>query len=100
MLYRKLANVWRNTERHSATSLPEPMSYGREVEHELAKWASYCDDLSRHAEAAARTFELEQRLIYEEIIAAVIDKQPLCIFIDGQAGTGKTYLIQTICDKI
>lgn len=80
--------------------LPEPMSYGREVEHELAKWASYRDDLSQRAELAARTFEPEQILIYEEIIAAVLEKQPLCIFIDGQAGTGKTYLVQTICDKI
>ena len=54
--------------------LPEPMSYGREVEHELAKWASYRDDLSQRAELAARTFEPEQILIYEEIIAAVLEK--------------------------
>ena len=80
--------------------LPEPMSYSHEVEHELAKWASHHDDLSLRAELAARTFEPEQRLIYEEILAAVIEKQPLCIFIDGQAGMGKTYLVQTICDKI
>jgi hypothetical protein len=80
--------------------LPEPMSYGHEVEHELAKWALDCDGLSLHADAAADTFNPEQRLIYDEIIAAVIKGQPLRIFIDGKAGTGKTYLVQTICDKI
>ena len=80
--------------------LPEPMSYGREVEHELAKWALDRDGLSLHADAAANTFNPEQRLIYDEIIAAVIEGQPLRIFIDGKAGTGKTYLVQTICDKI
>jgi hypothetical protein len=80
--------------------LPEPMSYGREVEHELAKWALDSDGLSLHADAAADTFDPEQRLIYDEIIATVIEGQPLRIFIDGKAGTGKTYLVQTICDKI
>jgi hypothetical protein len=81
-------------------SLPEPMSYGREVEHELAKWASDRDGLSLRADLAAGTFEPEQRHIYDLIVDAIIENQPLWIFIDGQAGTGKTYLIQTICDKI
>src|ERR1700683_2795142 len=76
------------------------MSYGREVEHELAKWASDCDGLSLHADAAADCFNPEQRLIYDKIIAAVIEVLPLHIFIDGKAGTGKTFLVQTICDKI
>jgi hypothetical protein len=80
--------------------LPEPMSYDREVEHELAKWASHRDSLSIRAETALATFNAEQRFIYDVIITAVIENMPLYIFIDGKAGTGKTYLIQTICDKI
>ena len=80
--------------------LPEPISYSREVEHELEKWASDRDDLSLHADLAARSFNPEQRDIYDLIIAAVIENKALRIFIDGKAGTGKTYLIQTICDKI
>ena len=80
--------------------LPEPMSYGREVEHELAKWSSDRDGLSLRADAAANTFNQEQRFIYDLIITAVVENQPLLMFIDGKAGTGKTYLIQTICDKI
>jgi hypothetical protein len=39
--------------------LPEPMSYGREVEHELAKWALDHDGLFLHADAAANTFNFE-----------------------------------------
>jgi chromosomal replication initiation ATPase DnaA len=76
------------------------MSYGREVEHELVKWAPHRDYLSVRADNAADTFNPEQRQIYDQIIAAVIQNQPLRIFIDGKAGTGKTYLVQTICDKI
>ena len=80
--------------------LPEPMSYGCEVEHELAKWSSDHDGLSLHADAAANTFNQEQRFIYDLIITAVVENQSLLMFIDGKAGTGKTYLIQTICDKM
>ena len=80
--------------------LPEPMSYGREVEHEYAKWSADCEGLSLHADNAVKSFNPEQRLIYDLIITAVIEDQPLCIFIDGKAGTGKTYLVQTICNKI
>ena len=84
----------------SGYGLLELMSYGCEVEHELAKWALDHDGLSLQADAAADTFNPEQRLIYDEIIAAVIEGQPLQIFINGKAGTGKTYLVQTICNKI
>ena len=73
--------------------LPEPMSYGHEVEHELAKWSSDHDGLSLHADAAANTFNQEQRFIYDLIITAVVENQSLLMFIDGKAGTGKTYLI-------
>jgi hypothetical protein len=52
--------------------LPEPMSYGHEVEHELAKWVLYHDGFSLHADAAADTFNPKQRLIHDKIIAAVI----------------------------
>src|ERR1700683_4368371 len=81
-------------------SLRDPHRDGREVEHELAKWALDRDGLSLHADTAADNFNPEKRLIYDEIIAAVIEGQPLWIFIDGKAGTGKTYLVQTIYDKI
>jgi chromosomal replication initiation ATPase DnaA len=53
-----------------------------------------------HANRAAATFNPEQRFMYDLIITAVIENKPLCIFIDGKVGTGKTYLMQTICDKI
>ena len=80
--------------------LPEPMSYGCEVEHELANWASDREGLSARADTAGNSLNVEQRHIYNQIIAAVIENQPLHIFIDRKAGTGKTYLVQTICDKI
>jgi hypothetical protein len=69
--------------------LPEPMSYGHEVVHELAKWSSDRDGLSLCADAAANNFNQEQRFIYDLIITAVVENQPLLMFIDGKAGTGK-----------
>jgi chromosomal replication initiation ATPase DnaA len=80
--------------------LPEPMSYSCEVEHELVKWASDHNHLSLRADNAADTFNPEQRFIYDIVITSAIQNLPLCLFIDGKAGTGKTYLVQTICDKI
>ena len=100
MLYRKLVNVWRNMERQSVTyGLPEPMSYGHEVEHKLAKWASYCDDLSQCAELAVRTFEPVQIPIYEEIIVLCLKNSPFVYSSMDRWEWGR-HLIQTICDKI
>ncbi|KAJ7843149.1 DNA helicase Pif1 like protein, partial [Mycena leptocephala] len=42
----------------------------------------------------------EQLAIYSEILAAVLDNRPLCAFVDGKAGRGKTTLVNTLCDKL
>ena len=42
----------------------------------------------------------EQASIFDRIIDACINKEPLLAFIDGKAGRGKTYLINALCDKL
>ncbi|KAI0743845.1 DNA helicase Pif1 like protein, partial [Daedaleopsis nitida] len=42
----------------------------------------------------------EQYGIYQEIMDAVSHRRPLCAFVDGKAGRGKTFLVNTICNKL
>ncbi|KZT08457.1 uncharacterized protein LAESUDRAFT_649310 [Laetiporus sulphureus 93-53] len=49
--------------------------------------------------AAAKLNE-EQYKAYHEILGAVEHNRPLCAYIDGRAGRGKTFLVNTICNKL
>jgi hypothetical protein len=80
--------------------LPEPTTFGREAEHELQRWAPHSQDLSAHANAAYQNFNEMQWIIFDEIILAVTNDEPLLLFVDGKAGVGKTYLINAVCDKL
>ncbi|KAH9940493.1 DNA helicase Pif1 like protein, partial [Epithele typhae] len=42
----------------------------------------------------------EQHGIYTEVMDAVEGNRPLCAFVDGKAGRGKTFLVNTICSKL
>jgi hypothetical protein len=42
----------------------------------------------------------EQRLIYDKVIQAVNNNKHDCFFVDGPAGTGKTFLYNTLLAKI
>jgi hypothetical protein len=81
-------------------NLPEPCTHGREVEHELARWNRDTELLARHADAARALFNIEQCAIYDDVTDAVINDHSLHIFVDGKAGTGKTHIVNVICDKI
>ena len=81
-------------------SLPEPCTHGREVEHELTQWNSDTSGLAAHANAACTAFNIEQRTIFDDVTDAVVNGKSLHVFIDGKAGTGKTHLVNVICDKI
>ena len=87
--------------RLSDYQLPEPhLLFGREVDHEIQKWAPFSAELASESDAAYRAFNAEQRLIYDEIIFAATQQQPLLLFVDGKAGVGKTFLINAICNKL
>ena len=86
--------------RLSDYNLPEPTTYGREVEHELQRWVPVSQELAARAFTAYETFNTEQRIIFDEIISAATNDRPLLLFVDGKAGVGKTFLINAVCDKL
>jgi len=81
-------------------NLPEPSLHSREVEHELARWNADPDTLCTRADHAIGLLYDEQRAIYDDVMHAVNNNRSLHIFVDGKAGTGKTYLLNVICDKV
>ena len=86
--------------RLSDYQLPEPIIYGRELEHEMGRWAAQSLQLARRSDDAFQKFNEEQRHVFNEIIFAVTNHRPLLIFLDGKAGVGKTFLINAVCDKL
>ncbi|KAJ7494998.1 hypothetical protein FB451DRAFT_1019790 [Mycena latifolia] len=43
---------------------------------------------------------MDQLEIYNYALHAVMNGILLCLFVDGQAGRGKTMLINTLCNKV
>lgn len=68
--------------------------------HELLRWSSTATDLGIRAENTVKMFKREQLSIYAEILSAIIQNRPLCAFVDGKAGRGKTTLVIALCDKV
>ena len=80
--------------------LPQPAFHSREVEVELEKWEGQLDVLAARSATAVSKLNQEQYGIYKEIMDAVTHKRSLCAFVDGKAGRGKTFLVNTICSKL
>jgi hypothetical protein len=80
--------------------LPAVRHFGREVEHELGRWDSHANTLSERATHSFSMFNNEQQSIFLEVMHAVHENLPLYLFIDGKAGRGKTFLVNTICDYV
>lgn len=82
-------------------ALPEPGGiYSAEVEHELARWLPMAEVLGQQAHHAESHFNHDQRNIYYNIIDAVENGYQQLVFVDGQAGRGKTYLVNAVCDQL
>lgn len=80
--------------------LPVPRTYSREVLCELQRWNAHPEGLAARADAAERQLNLEQAAVFNEVMDAVRNDRPLCLFIDGKAGRGKTFLVNAICDAV
>jgi signal transduction histidine kinase len=76
--------------------ISEPVQFSNEVVHELERWGSNIEDLSQRLTDSMSSFTPEQSLIFDEFKEAIDNEATLCIFIDGKAGRGKTYLIESI----
>jgi hypothetical protein len=77
--------------------LPQPLTRENEAEWELRRWSSQTGTLLQQVDAGMSTFNPEQREIFLQVQEAVLNKEPLLMFIDGKAGRGKTFLVNTLC---
>ena len=80
--------------------LPQPMSHADEVSHELSRWNAQSPYLLRRSIEAFSHFTSEQHRISSLIVHAIHHRQPLCLFVDGKAGRGKTFLVNALCDWV
>ena len=80
--------------------LPQPNYIGNEVVAEIQRWSSDIPQLLYAADQALMLFNPEQRIIFEVVWDAVQQNIPLCLFIDGKAGRGKTYLVNALCSQV
>ena len=65
------------------------------------EWSSYNTlHLAEQVHQNVPLLNNEQRLIYDEVIQAVVNNTSGCFFIDGPAGTGKTFLYNTLLAEI
>jgi predicted ATPase len=84
----------------SDLGLPEPIIHTRKVVHKLAQWGSNPSELADCADCAVEILKPEQRAIYEYALTTALNGSPLCLFVDGKAGRGKTMLVNTLCDRL
>jgi len=82
--------------RLSDYGIDDPLGFSNEVIHELERWGGIVEALRYHAVLSYASFTAEQKAIFDEFTDAINHEKPLCIFLDGKAGRGKTYLIDAI----
>jgi hypothetical protein len=80
--------------------LTMPEDVGTEVQHELECWAPHTANLRQTVINSLAMFNPEQRDIYDLVVNAAEQGQPLKMFIDGKAGRGKTFLLKALCAKL
>ncbi|KAJ7847045.1 hypothetical protein B0H13DRAFT_1646251 [Mycena leptocephala] len=68
--------------------------------HEILRWGPSASHLGTRAENTINIFNQDQLSIYTQILSAILEGRPLCAFIDGKAGRGKTTLVNAPCDKL
>ena len=77
--------------------LPQPLVSGNEAEWERHRWSQESETLRQQVNVGLSVFNPEQRDIFLRVQRAVLFSEPLLMFIDGKAGRGKTFLVNTLC---
>jgi hypothetical protein len=99
-----LLQIATNLQEHGKTpedyGLPQPNLYGNEIAAEFLRWSSQTLQLLSAAQHALTVFTTEQRAIFESVWNALESNHPLCIFVDGKAGRGKTFLVNALCSQV
>ena len=80
--------------------LPQPEYAGDEVIAEVQRWSTQIPQLLSMATQALTMFNSEQLTIFNVVWDAIQRDQPMCLFIDGKAGRGKTFLVNALCSQV
>jgi hypothetical protein len=80
--------------------LPQPNLPGNEVVTEIQCWSLQIPHLLSATQHALTILNPEQFNIFQSVWATVQQSQPLCLFIDGKAGRGKTFLVNALCSQM
>ena len=67
---------------------------------EVERWSHDTTTLMERANMGYQQFNDEQRAIFDLIWDAIENQRALPLFMDGKAGTGKTTVINTLCDAV
>ena len=81
----------------SEFGLPQPVADDNEVERELRCWLLQAAALQEQVRIGLLLFNSEQRDIFQQVQYAIVTNKPLLMFVDGKAGRGKTFLVNTLC---
>lgn len=77
--------------------LPQPLARDDEAEWELRRWLPQATVLQQQVDVGMSAFNFEQRDIFLRVQHAISHDEPLLVFVDGKAGRGKTFLVNTLC---
>ena len=77
--------------------LPQPLTRDNEAEWELRRWSRQVETFKRQVDVGLSVFNPEQRNIFSRVHHAILNNEPLLMFVDGKAGRGKTFLVNTLC---
>ena len=53
-------------------------------------------EMEQLVETSIPSFTTEQQIVYQKVINAVKNNEPLCVFLSARGGCGKTYLLNSI----
>ena len=81
-------------------SLPQPVHQSTEVTHKLACWNPICEELAAHAHITISQMNADQLAALNPILTAVHNNESHLAFIDGPSGTGKTFVVNALCNFI
>ena len=80
--------------------LPMPEERYGEIAYHYDLYADRRFRLRQAADERVRNMNDEQRSIFDAVLTAIDQQQPLCAFIDGKAGRGKTFLVAALLDRL
>ena len=94
----KLGSLLQSHGKHlSNYGLPQPLTRDNEVEWELRRWSLQANVLEHQVNDGFSVFNPEQRDVFSRVQDAILSNKQLLMFVDGKAGRGKTFLVNTLC---